>query len=91
MWDESELSSTSGGHLALEGDPNPPTTGFPIADGMSYFYYPVDYYFVPVADTTAGPGTWDFSYGVIAVVPEPTSLALAGLGAAALMIVRRRR
>jgi hypothetical protein len=77
IWDEAYISSTSGGDVAPAGDPNPPTTGFPIADGMSYFYDPAGYNFVPMADTTAGPGTWDFSYGVGGIiVPEPPQVSL---------------
>jgi hypothetical protein len=77
IWDEADISSTSGGDIGPANDPNPLPTGFPIADGMSYFYDPVGYNFVPMAETTAGPGTWDFSYGVGGViVPEPSILSL---------------
>jgi hypothetical protein len=78
IWDEAYISSTSGGNTGPAGDPNPPSTGFPLADGMSYFYDPVGYNFVPMADTTAGAGTWDFSYGVSGVeeVPEPSPVSL---------------
>jgi PEP-CTERM motif len=41
--------------------------------------------------TTAGGSTWAAANLVINSVPEPTSFALCGLGAAALMIFRRRK
>ena len=80
IWDEAYISSTSGGNAGPAGDPNPQATGFPLADGMSYFYDPVGYNYVPMADTTAGAGTWDFSYGVEAV-PEPSPLSLIAVSA----------
>jgi hypothetical protein len=77
IWDEAYISSTSGGNVGPAGDPNPSPTGFPIGDGMSYQNGPTGYNFVPVADTTAGSGTWDFSYGVSSVVvPEPPAVSL---------------
>jgi hypothetical protein len=95
IWDEAYVSSTSGGDLYLPGDPNPPTTGFPIEDGLSYLYDPAGYNFVPMADTTAGPGTWDFSYGVSgSVVPDdPSMLALLVLATVSIIVfgVRLRR
>jgi len=48
-------------------------------------------------DTTGGvhplnPNSTDWvSFNLINIIPEPTSLALAGLGAAAMLIVRRRK
>jgi hypothetical protein len=42
-----------------------------------------------VFGAVAGPNTW--SSVTLTVVPEPSSMALAGLGAAALMIFRRRK
>ena len=37
------------------------------------------------------PGSFDFDSLSVEIVPEPTTFALAGLGAAALLIFRRRR
>lgn len=77
IWDEAYISSTSGGDVGPAGDPNPPPTSSPIANGNSYFYDPVGYNYVPVPLTSAGAGTWDFSYGVSGVaVPEPSPLFL---------------
>jgi hypothetical protein len=90
-WDEANISSTSGGDAAPASDPNPPTTGFPIAEGMSYFYDPVGYNYVPLQNTTAGPGIWDFSYGVsgVVVVPEPSSELIFVISTLLTVCIRR--
>lgn len=85
------VSTTSGADVSTTGDPNPAPTGAPLANGNSYFdsaTYGAS--FDPATSSNAlGAGTWDFSYGV-AAVPEPTTIAALGFGAAALLRRRKR-
>jgi hypothetical protein len=44
----------------------------------------------PVFGAVAGPNLWN-GIGNIVIIPEPTSMVLAGLGAASLLLFRRRK
>jgi len=46
---------------------------------------------VPTSLSTGGGSTWTAGPMSVGIVPEPTTMALAGLGAAALLIFRRRK
>jgi len=65
-------------------------------DGTSYFGTSGLFTFTPGSSVTypviyAGTSTWASGPVQINAVPEPTSMALAGLGAASLLIFRRRK
>jgi hypothetical protein len=84
FFDSAYISTTSGGDAGPVGDPNPPPSGSPLANGNSFFNM-VGWNFVDSVTTTLGPGTWDFSYGV-SEVPEPSPTRLLILAAMGMML-----
>lgn len=85
------VNTTSGINEGPGGDPNPPPTGGPIANGNTFFTS--NQFFATAAPTTTffGAGTWDFSYGVMGFVPEPSSFLALGLALTSLVALRRRK
>jgi hypothetical protein len=48
--------------------------GSPIGNGNAFYHNPAEGFIFSPATEILGPGTWDFSYGVIGTpVPEPSS------------------
>jgi hypothetical protein len=95
FFDNMYISTTSANDAGPATDPNPPPIGSPLRDGTSYQMGPGGITAQSTETTTLGPGTWDFSYGVIAQVPEPSTISLAGLsillGVVLNRVVRKQR
>jgi hypothetical protein len=65
--------------------------GSPLANGNSFFNSTQFGNNFSPASSVLGAGTWDFQYGLTAVVPEPATMAALGLGCVGLLRRRGRR
>jgi hypothetical protein len=82
--------TTSGQDVNTAGDPNPPPTGSPIANGNAFYWSISQGQFYTPMEGILGTGTWDFSYGVETVVPEPTTFIVISGTLLMLALLRRR-
>jgi hypothetical protein len=81
--------TTSGQDVVTTGDPNPPPTGTPLANGNAFYWSISQSLFYTPIEGILGTGTWDFSYGIEVLVPEPAPLI--GIGGALFMLALLRR
>ncbi|MDQ2985392.1 MAG: PEP-CTERM sorting domain-containing protein [Armatimonadota bacterium] len=85
------VNTTSGLDVVTGGDPNPAPTGGPLANGNTFFS---SLFYAANAEPTTtyfGAGTWDFSYGVLGAVPEPSTFVAIGIALTGLVALRRRK